>query len=386
MAFSISNRALLRGMLAGAVVLAACSRSDRSENTATISTDTLSNETAEPEAARPTADTGTATGAVTDTGSTAPAGNAPRANTAAPRSGQQDATLQKSPDSAAGYRGMERDTSAQGGQPARVTEDTSETSVNTPDTTGAVETAGAADVSDTTAGEMAPGEPPAAAADTSVAGYSAMARDTVSTTPEQADTVSQAEGDVALQARIDTTHAEADVNVEADVAPAGEADTATIQAQVDTTAEPRTEVAVQDVPDTVTVVGDSSSVDKPGPRAKEDTVSIKADSLAKYHEAERVRPPEDSMEALDRETVADAEARTDEVGAAPLGGDVTGADAVSLMTRQGAKCIVIDPESNEAVRWDMSSTPATLNPCGMGSMNLSKIWTAGQRGSEAAGQ
>ena len=39
---------------------------------------------------------------------------------------------------------------------------------------------------------------------------------------------------------------------------------------------------------------------------------------------------------------------------------------------------MVDPEENEAVRWDMSSTPVTLNPCGLGSMNLSKIWTAGQ--------
>jgi len=112
----------------------------------------------------------------------------------------------------------------------------------------------------------------------------------------------------------------------------------------------------------------------------------------------RVRPPEDSTEILgnvttdaaadetadeqvvrpeDRETVAASEARTDEVGAAAVGGDVTGAEAVALMSRQGVRCAVVDPEANEAVRWDMSSTPVTLNPCGMGSMNLSKIWTEG---------
>jgi hypothetical protein len=46
-----------------------------------------------------------------------------------------------------------------------------------------------------------------------------------------------------------------------------------------------------------------------------------------------------------------------------------------MMTRQGEQCTVVDPESDEEVRWDMSSTPATLNPCGLGSMNLSKVWT-----------
>ncbi len=69
-----------------------------------------------------------------------------------------------------------------------------------------------------------------------------------------------------------------------------------------------------------------------------------------------------------------------------MGGTLTGAEAVGLMTRQGVQCSVVDPESDEAVRWDMASTPVTLNPCGLGSMNLSKVWTEGERGSGAAGQ
>jgi len=110
----------------------------------------------------------------------------------------------------------------------------------------------------------------------------------------------------------------------------------------------------------------------------------------------RVQPPEDSTEILgnvttdeaadetadeqvvkpeDRATVAAAETPTDEVGAAAIGGDVTGADAVALMSREGVRCAVVDPEGNQAVRWDMSSTPVALNPCGMGSMILSRIWT-----------
>jgi hypothetical protein len=125
--------------------------------------------------------------------------------------------------------------------------------------------------------------------------------------------------------------------------------------------------------------------------------------------AGRIRPPEDSTEmqgnvssaesagvdAADtadeapvaaeahvenRETEVASDNRTETVGAAALGGTVTGADAVSMMTRGGEQCNVVDPEADEEVRWDMSSTPSTLNPCGLGSMNLSKVWTAGQRG------
>jgi hypothetical protein len=118
-------------------------------------------------------------------------------------------------------------------------------------------------------------------------------------------------------------------------------------------------------------------------------------------DSERIRPPEDSTETVGNVTsyetadeepvnasdqVAASVNRTDEVGAAAVTGTVTGADATALMTRQGARCSVVDPESDEAVRWDMASTPVTLNPCGLGSMNLSKVWTEGQRGSGAAGQ
>jgi hypothetical protein len=102
----------------------------------------------------------------------------------------------------------------------------------------------------------------------------------------------------------------------------------------------------------------------------------------------RIRPPADSTETLGRVTTdetADEHAvrsgnRTDEVGAAAVGGNVTGAEAVALMNRQGRRCAIADPEENKAVRWDMADTPITLNPCGLGSMVLSKIWTEGTAG------
>ncbi|MEP7227552.1 MAG: hypothetical protein ABI785_09350, partial [Gemmatimonadales bacterium] len=318
------NRALLRGMLAGAVVLtgAACSRSDRAksgpDNTAAIAPDTGSN------IAQPS-NSGTMTGAVSDTAtpsdrsssstqptSSAPS-NAPRAETAAP-----------SEKDAAGYQSMERDTASPSNQhsdSARVTADTSVSQA-------------APVTSDSATTEMsASGSASADVADTAAAGYAEMARDT-STVADQADTAA-ANGDVALKATVDTSsEANADLS-----AGAGAAD----------------------------------STDNAG----------------------RIRPPEDSTEILgnvstnegdetadeqvvrpeDRATVATSETPNDEVGAAAIGGEATGAEAVALLTREGLRCAVVNPEANQAVRWDMSSTPIALNPCGMGSMVLSRIWT-----------
>ncbi|MGZ8397927.1 MAG: hypothetical protein ACXWWN_02700, partial [Gemmatimonadales bacterium] len=95
-----------------------------------------------------------------------------------------------------------------------------------------------------------------------------------------------------------------------------------------------------------------------------------SDDLAYETADEQIVTPDD------QEMVAASEAPQDEVGAAAVANGVTGAEAVALMSRNGVRCAVIDSETNEAVRWDMSSTPVTLNPCGMGSMNLSKIWTS----------
>jgi len=136
MTFSLTNRALLRGMLAGAVVLTgtACSRSDRTEsgrdNSAAVLPDTTS-------AQFP--GSGTATGAVSDTATTSaqPSISAqpksPRAETASP--GDKDA---------AGYRSMKRDTTSM-----------SETSAATD--TAVVDAAidAPADVADTSSTEMA---------------------------------------------------------------------------------------------------------------------------------------------------------------------------------------------------------------------------------------
>jgi len=260
MYFPASNRVLLQRVVASVMVLAvitACSRPDRTESgsssdTAAVMQDTL-----------PSAGD-TATASVRPT--------FPRAATASPTRERRDATSQT--DSAAsGYRAIERDTATapHESDSARVTEDTSETSLNTSDTTSA--------------------------------GYVEMARDTT-TTADQADSAE------SIRPPQDSTELLGEVN-------------------------------------------SSETADEEPVNSAEET------------------------SAPDRETVAAAEDQTDEVGAAAMGGTVTGGDAVASMTRQGAQCTLVDAESNQAVRWDMSSTPVTLNPCGMGSMNLSKVWTAG---------
>ena len=64
---------------------------------------------------------------------------------------------------------------------------------------------------------------------------------------------------------------------------------------------------------------------------------------------------------------------TDAAGATPIGNAVTGIDAVSLMSRAGARCVVKDDSCD--VWWDMADSPAALNPCGTGTMTLSLVRT-----------
>jgi hypothetical protein len=235
-----------------------------------------------------------------------------------------------------------------------------------------------------------------------------MARDTTAdlgqvdtAASQQTDTLAQTAPDTAvLEAQVDTTTQQQDTWEEAS------ADTAAIQVEADTTtAEPQTEVAVDTETDTATVVGDSAEVEKTGERLEPNQTNAEANADTLAVETERVRPPEDSTELLgnvnaegaeqdadvhanadvqadggieadaDVEGVGDASAES--VGAARVetaGGMVTGAAAVSAVTREGQRCTVLDPESPEARR-DMASSPATLNPCGTGTMTLPRIWT-----------
>jgi hypothetical protein len=180
----------------------------------------------------------------------------------------------------------------------------------------------------------------ATTSDTVAAETSASSTDSAAVATAQIDT---AAAGYAEMARDTSSAANADVSVETGVATGDVADT-TGNADRIRSAEDSTEI-----------LGQMGSVT---------TTDEAADETAD----EQIITP-------DSEPVATSESRTDEVGAAAVGGHVTGAEAVGLMTRAGVRCAVADPEANEAVRWDMSNTPATLNPCGMGSMILSRIWT-----------
>jgi hypothetical protein len=178
-----------------------------------------------------------------------------------------------------------------------------------------------------------------------------MARDT-STVADQADTAATPSGDVALQTATDTNaQAEPDVSPEIGVAVADSADTTDSAGRIRPT-EDSTEIAA--------LTTDSTN----------GTEITTTDEAVDETADEQIINPEDQETVVASETPTD-----DEVGAAAVAGNVTGADAVALLSRAGVRCGLVNAEANEAVRWDMSSTPVGLNPCGMGSMVPSRIWT-----------
>jgi hypothetical protein len=294
MNLSMHNQTLLRGILAGAVVLSgasACSRSDRagtgrdttqSGATAVVPSDSqTSGNTPQPSAGaatQPSGDTATAT-AQTRT---------PRQRTTpSSRRAEQDTTVKSGEAAVSGYRGMGQDSVSTAASDSASTEPAPTGAASPLDSAGV--TSDYALTGDTTS------------ADSTSAGYSEMARDTSS---------AAGRGDTAAVAVADTT------------TPA-ESDTASIKVQMDTT-----QVANADT------LQDNSA---------------------------RIRPHEDSTEVGGN------------AGAAPIGGTVTGIDAVSLMSRAGARCVVKDDSGD--VYWDLSDSPAALNPCGTGTMTLSLVRT-----------
>jgi hypothetical protein len=364
MYFSIHNRRLLRGMMVGAVALAgasACSRSDRAssgrdttQTAAVAPADTQANTSTQPTtAARPTTGAQPASGdtAARDSAATTPSednGKASRtARTAPAKTGDQGV---------AGYKAMGQDSStasSNAGDSAQVSAAVSQPT-DTSSHAGVSDTSASAGVIDTVATTSD-------TAATEMAGANApMPRDT---------SVALAQGDSAVQAQVDTSS-----QAEADTATIG--DTAVILTQTDTTQQ--TEVAVGQEADTMAMANDSTT-GQPAERVHPDTVSQKADELAK-HEPARVRPPEDSAEVRGNVTTDRSEANADAApvgaaGVASTGNIATGADAVALMTRQGESCLVPASDDNRDVLWDMASSPSSLNPCGTGTMTLPKIWT-----------
>ena len=456
----VSNRTLLRSLMAGTLVLLganACSRSDRTEsgsnnNAATMQDTAATGTTQELPGSgqdRMAADTANRTSEKTGTGAaagdTAPAeikSNAPRAATAPPSAERRPNTRTSAPSGAA-------DTAAKPeSDSARVTEDTSETSLNP--ATDTAEAAGYAEMArDTTGGADQIDATANAAAGTGLqdstmnAGRVRPIEDSTETMGQvttdgdaavASDTVA---GDAAIAARgADTTGnagrirpPEDSTEMQGNAAGAAQDSAAGYVAETTDTAAAGAEVQdttmnagrVRPIEDSTETMGQVTT-DGNAAAVASDTVAGDAAIAARGADttgnAGRIRPPEGSTEmrgnvssaesesvnAADTadeapvpaearesdtgegETQVASENRTDAVGAASMGGTVTGADAVAMMTRAGERCHVVDPESDEEVRWDMSSTPSTLNPCGLGSMNLSKVWTEGQGDSGTAGQ
>jgi hypothetical protein len=348
MYFSIHNPGLLSGIMAGAVALAgasACSRSDRanagrdstqtgaaapadSQASPSASASAQPDTATQPTTGTPPSSTDTATGTPSSTGNE----GASSQNT---KAGHRHARSRPSADRAsangdqgvAGYKAMGPDSST--------------ASSNVSDSSNAALSDTSATTSDTAATEMAGANAP-------------MTRDT---------SVALAQGDTAAQVQVDTSS-----EAQADTATIG--DTGVILTQADTTQQ--AEVAVGD-----------STAGQPAERMHPDTVSKKADELAK-HEPARVRPPEDSTEILGNVTTGGAGANADAsavgaAGVASTGNIATGADAVALMSRQGEPCQVAASDQNRDVLWDMASSPSTLNPCGTGTMTLPRIWMGEKR-------
>jgi len=287
MNLSMHNQALLRGILAGAVVLSgasACSRHDRAG--AGRDTTASASQPSAGAATQPSGDTARAT-AQTRTPHQRTRPSSTRA--------RQDTTVRSGEAAVSGYRGMERDSSVSAAAPDTTSPEMAGTGAATPlDPAGVT-----SDYALTT--------------DTTTAGYSEMARD---------PSAAAGRGDTAAVAVADTT-------------PPAESDTA----QANTTTAVHTDtltVASADSADTASAKGEQAA----GQVAKADTLQDNSG---------RIRPPEESTET------------------------VTGIDAVSLMSRAGARCVVKDDSSD--LWWDMTDSPAALNPCGTGTMTLSLVRT-----------
>jgi hypothetical protein len=432
MYYPISNRALVQRLVASALILAgagACSQSDRSESGSTSaavgqdttftggrisgSTDTATTTTG----ADTMTATGTATGAAGDTTPARIQANAPRAT---PSAESGDTSL-RGDSATSGYRAMDRDTATvpDASDSARVNQDTSEVSQNTTDT-ASVETAGAV-TADTDISADAGAAVGVGAADTAANAGRVRPPEDSTEILGQVNTDTTAEADVSANADVavgaetqdtadnagrirppedsseisgqDSTAFQTGVEMARDTTAADQADTSSAAADVDASLQ----ASVDTTPADAQVTADAGVSANADVTTDTSTTVATADTIS-----DRVRSPEDSTEvwgnvnsadtadeapvaaaeqdSVDYEPeVAAAETRADSVGAAPVSVNVTGSEAVEMVSRQDARCSVVDPESDAEVRWDMSSTPVTLNPCGLGSMNLSKVETETER-------
>jgi hypothetical protein len=346
MLLTIHNRALLRGMLAGAVALggiSACSRSDRAD---------AGRDTTQTGAAVTPADTQASTAPQTAAGDTALAPSRetttaapqmatpqPEPQPARPTAEAKDSAAETGDQPVSGYQAMGHDTSAAAGN--------------------VDSTAVSAEVGQTTDTSVSP--TPGDTTETEVAGAA------TDTTTRETVNAADSTAAVAMGDSMPSDHAMADTaaEVSTDTTTAGyepmARDTSTVLAQSDTAAQ-----------------------------AEADTVATPTEPIRPPEDSTEVygQAPEDSTEVLgnvtperndDVEAVGDANADQAAAGAAPVqstGNIATGAEAVALMSRAGQPCRV---EDSRDAAWDLASSPGTLNPCGTGTMTLPKVQTGEEK-------
>lgn len=368
MDLTIHNRTLLRSWLASAALFAAvsaCSRSDRAETGSSQD---------QPGAAATTADTAAVAATQgTDTAVSQADSNLERQPVA---QGTPDKNAQSSassaPDTAVGYQPMEHDTA---------TASSSDTA--------STEMAGAAEQPAGDSGDGA-GDTVVVVGDSTEMGKSGeRVEPTESSQQANADTLNGETDSDRVRPPEDSTETLGSVTTGDSMAVsdtgAGSAemtrDTSTSVAQGDTVAQVQVDSTTQ-VADTSTQVAadtgaaiqvqvDTTTMDQRAEVAA--SAEANADTLAT--ETDRVRPAEDSTDVLGVNE-ENAEAAPDQTPAGAAGAQisgemVTGAEAVAQVTREGQRCTVVDNEESN----DLASSPATMNPCGTGTMTLPRIQT-----------
>jgi hypothetical protein len=380
MYFSTHNRALLRNIAAGTAMFAAaaCSRSDRAgtgsdatqvQSGATVTTDTQSVAT-QPTSTEQATPGDTSTGmknniAPTPTSELASdTGKALAANT---RHTRGHAAPAASDTAVSGYQPMGQDSStpnssAQQNSSSRDTVAVGDSShigktgnrLEPTELSGQANTDTLNNQADSTRIRPPEDSTETVGTTSTSGGAPEMARDTTAslaqadtTAPQPSDTSAQLSQDSsAVQAQVDTTQ-------QTEMAQQAPVDSAApVQAEVDTSAARSS---------------DSSSVGQTSEMAQQP-----ADTAAGAVQADTA-PGNGAKQSARADTVSsDVNADAAAVGAAGVqtGNIATGADAVALVTREGRRCTVV---TDDAERRDMASSPATLNPCGTGTMTLPRV-------------
>jgi hypothetical protein len=204
-------------------------------------------------------------------------------------------------------------------------------------------------------------------ASSDTAGLPAAGSDSVYSSAEMVRDTSSAADSSTIMAQVDTQQTE--------MAQKAPADTGTIGAQVDTstqvdTAGQETGMAQQNIADSSAVqvqVDTTSGQTEMAQRAPVDTEAVQSQS-----DTTNAQQPSETAAQQPEAVQSDSAA----VGAASVqssGHLATGPEAVALVSREGRRCAVVDAEEEADARWDLAASPATMNPCGTGTMTLPRV-------------